>query len=100
MREIIAFIFIGIGVFFMAVGTFGNYRFKEFYSRVLISSNVDSTGIIMSLTGVMIYKGFTMFSLKVLLLMVTFMIINPISTHKITHSAYHSGLDIKGDDHQ
>jgi multicomponent Na+:H+ antiporter subunit G len=98
MREIIAYIFIGIGVFFMAVGTFGNFRFREFYSRVLISSNVDSTGIIMSLIGVMIYKGFTTFTLKVFLLMVTFIILNPISTHKIAYSAYHSGLDIKGDE--
>ena len=94
MRELIGNIIIGIGLVFVLLGIFGVYRFKNFYSRILIASKVDTVGFITICAGVMVRNGLTWFSLKVLLLVAVVMIINPVVTHAIASSAYHGGFSI------
>lgn len=94
MRELIGNIIIGIGVAFVLIGVFGIYRFRNFYSRILIGSMVDTVGFITICTGVVVRNGVSWFSLKVLLLVAVVMVINPVVTHSIARSAYHGGYRI------
>lgn len=94
IRETIGNIIIGIGVVFVLLGVFGLYRFRDFYSRILIGSKIDTVGFITICTGTIIRSGITWFSLKVMLLMAVVMIINPVITHAIVNSAYHGGYRI------
>ena len=94
IRELIGNVIIGIGVVFVLVGVFGMYRFKDFYSRILIASKIDTVGFITICSGVIVRNGISWFSLKVLLLVAVVMIINPVVTHAIAHSAFHGGYRI------
>lgn len=96
MRELIGSIIISIGVLFVLIGIFGIYRFRNFYSRILIGAKIDTVGFITINTGVIIRNGISWFSLKVLLLIAVVMIINPVVTHAIARSAYHGGYRIDG----
>ncbi len=100
MRVAIGNAVIIIGVIFVLIGVFGIYRFRNFYSRILISSMVDTVGFITICTGAVIRSGISWFSLKVLLLAAVVMIINPVVTHAITRSAYYGGyiIDEEGED--
>ncbi|MFO7611953.1 MAG: monovalent cation/H(+) antiporter subunit G [Clostridia bacterium] len=98
MREIISSIIIGIGIVFVLLGVFGIYRFSNFYSRILIAAKVDTVGFITICAGVIIREGLSWFSLKVALLIAVVMIINPVVTHAIAHSAYYGGYRIHGED--
>lgn len=92
MKEIIGDASIVFGMIFMTFGILGLYRFKKFYSRALSASTIDTVGFISIMVGVIIKRGIDFFSLKVFLIMIIVMIINPVSTHAIVRSAYNSGF--------
>ena len=88
-------IIVVIGLVLMAFGVIGMFRFKDYFSRVLIGGKVDTVGLITILIGLMIKNGLTYFSGKILLLLVLYIVTNPIATHAITRSAHLSGYRIK-----
>lgn len=88
-------IIVVIGLVLMAFGVIGMFRFKDYFSRVLIGGKVDTVGLITILIGLMIRNGLTYFSGKILLVLVLYIVTNPIATHAITRSAHLSGYRIK-----
>lgn len=98
MRELIGNIVIGIGLVFVLIGIFGIFRFRNFYSRILIASKIDTVGFITMSVGIIITNGISWFSLKILFLVAVVMMINPVVTHAIASSAYHGGYRIAGED--
>lgn len=95
IMEWIANIIIVIGLVFMSLGVFGIFRFKDYFSRILVSAKVDTVGFITIMIGLMIKHGFDFFSGKILLVLALYVITNPIATHAITRSAHISGYRIK-----
>ena len=79
----------------MALGLIGILRFKDFYTRILITAKVETVGFITMMAGVILYSGFTWFSAKVLLICLLVIITNPLSTHAIAKSAYGRGYTAK-----
>jgi len=86
-------IYIGIG--FVTLGIIGLFRFDNYYARALAASKVDTVGYITILMGVILKSGFTFLSLKIAILLVITLIINPLTTHMITRSAYVSGYTVR-----
>ncbi len=98
MRMIISDILIVISLFFISIGVFGMFRYKNFYARILIASDIDTVGFLLLMAGVIIRSGFSWFSAKVLLIIIIVMLINPVVTHSIARSAHHSGYRIEEED--
>lgn len=97
-REILGVIVSGIGMIFIAIGLIGMFRFDNFYARALVASKVDTVGYITVLFGVMIRHGFQLFTLKLFLLVIIMMTINPVVTHILIRGAHMSGYRLsKGD---
>ncbi len=88
-------VLLAISAVIIFFGVFGIFRFREFYSRILITSKVDTMGFITLMAGVIVHAGFSFFSLKVVLLVILMIITNPLSTHAIARSAHISGYKIK-----
>ena len=84
-----------IGLILMAFGVIGMFRFKDYFSRVLVGGKVDTVGFITILIGLLLKNGFTYFTGKILLVLVLYVVTNPIATHAITRSAHLSGYRIK-----
>ena len=95
IAEWIGNILIIVDLIFMLLVIIGVYRFKDFYSRVLVSAKVDTVGFITILVGLIFKQGFNFFSWKTLIAVAFFIITNPIGTHAVTRSAYLSGYRIK-----
>jgi len=91
--ELVGNIVIGIGLLFMAAGVLGLFKFKDFYLRLLVLAKIDTVGAITFMVGIILRHGFSFFSLKVLLIMVLFLILNPLTAHIIARAAY---LSIEG----
>ena len=87
MNVIIGNFIIGAGIIFMFIGMFGFYRFKDFYSKLLIAATIDTMALLTVLIGAIVRSGFTWFSLKVLLIMGIVSVLNPVVTSKIALSA-------------
>lgn len=97
MLDKISMAIIVLGVVFVSIGVIGVYRFKNFYSRALVASKVDTVGYITLMIGIVLRSGFNFFSAKVCVILLITMLINPLITHSIVRSAHISGYKIGKD---
>ena len=93
--KIISYLVMCIGLVFMIFGYIGIFRFKNFYTRILVSSKADTVGVITILIGIIIHRGIDFFTLKVLIILIFVLLINPIITHSIARSAYMSNYPVQ-----
>lgn len=92
----LANIIIIIGLIFMGIGVYGTFRFNDFFNRILITAKIDTVGFITILIGVIVKTGLSFFTLKILLVIILFLVTNPIATHATLRSADLSNYRIKG----
>ena len=90
--DIIAIIFISLGVFVLIVGTIGLLRLPDFYTRMHAIGKCDTLGLAMVLVGLALYEGLTLLSAKLLLIAVFLFIANATATHAITRAAIKAGM--------
>jgi multicomponent Na+:H+ antiporter subunit G len=94
MIDFLAYLLIVIALIFMTLGVIGLFRFKDFYSRILISSKIETVGFLTIMIGFIILSGLSYAAMKILLITILVMITNPLSTHAIARSAFLSGYTI------
>ena len=92
--EIAGNIIITIGIIFMLFGVIGIFKYKSFYIRILVSTKIDTVGAFTLILGTALKHGFSFFTLKMLLLILLMMIINPLISHMTARSAFLSGYKI------
>jgi multicomponent Na+:H+ antiporter subunit G len=90
--DIVSYFFILGGVFFMFSGALGVMRMPEFFTRLHPASLNDSLGAPMVLIGVAIQNGMTLFSWKIILLVLFTFITGPTATHALAKAALFYGL--------
>ncbi len=78
--------------FFLMAGLTGLLRFKGVYSRILNSSKIDSVAIITLTLAMMIRTGFSMMTLKLMVIMVFYLLTNPVNSQIIASSAKRNGV--------
>lgn len=79
-----AAICLGIGIVFMVLAVFGVNRFKKALNRIHASAMGDTLGILFVFLGLILIRGFSMASLKLLLVIVFFWVASPVSGHMIS----------------
>ena len=85
-------IFVIAGIFFLLVGSIGTVRLPDFYSRTHATSKSDTLGLLLIITGLIIYEGFHINSLKLLLILLFIALANPIGAHALARAAYEANL--------
>ena len=75
------------GAFFMISGSLGMLRMPDFFTRIHPAGVTDSFGAPILLLGVAVHFGFTLFSGKILLLILFLLIANPTATHVLSQAA-------------
>lgn len=93
--EIISYIFISLGLFFMLTGAIGIVRMPDFFSRLHPAGMVDSIGAPLIFLGIILQEGFSFFSGKIVLLAIFMFITSPTASHAIAKSAFLCGLKPK-----
>lgn len=91
IRAFIAGAFLLVGFFLMIVSAVGVIRLPDFFSRLHASSVGETLGIILAGIGFMVYEGFTLVSAKILLILISVFLVNPVGTHLIGKAALRSG---------
>ncbi len=83
IRFIFAAAFLLSGVFCMTVAVIGMFRFGFVLNRMHATSTTDTLGLMLSMTGIIIWQGIGFEALKMLLIIVFFWIAGPVSSHLI-----------------
>lgn len=77
---------------YILFGMVGIFRFSSMYSRLLTSSKIDTVASMTILIALIFFSGFSIFSVKLLLILIFVMLTSPISNHVIARSAYLNGI--------
>jgi multicomponent Na+:H+ antiporter subunit G len=91
MIEMIGEIALAVGAFFAVVGGIGMIRMPDVYNRIHAETICVVGGTIVVLMGILILKGLTNFSLKVLIIIAFVFLTNPVGSHAIARAAHKSG---------
>lgn len=77
---------------FILLGSYGLFKFKGIYSRLLSSAKIDSVSIITLFLALIIKSGWSIISLKLMIILVFYLLSNPITNQIIACSAYKNGV--------
>lgn len=81
-----------LGAFFIFAGTLGFYRLPDFFTRMHAISKADTLGAFLSLLGVACFTGWSLVSVKLLLVAVFILIANPTATHAVARASLAAGV--------
>ena len=90
--QILAIVLIIGGAFFLTVSAIGLLRFPDFYSRTHAVGKSETLGTILVLSGLTVYNGWELSTIKILFIVIFVLIANPTATHAISRAALRSGL--------
>lgn len=82
-KMIIVAAFFMAGVFTMASGVYGMFRYKYVLNRMHTAAAIDTLGLILIMCGLIIWQGIDISSLKIVLIIMFFWISGPVSSHLI-----------------
>lgn len=80
------------GSIFVIIGAVGTLRFPDFWSRLHAASITDSAGMILLFAGMAVQAGFTLVTVKIIIIGLFLFITGPTSTHAVANAALVSGL--------
>ncbi len=80
------------GGFFVLAGGIGVVRLPDVYTRSHAAGMTDTLGAGLVLLGLMAQAGFSLITVKLVLILVFIFFTSPTSTHALIHTAHASGL--------
>ncbi len=86
--------FLFAGLFFFTTGTIGLLRFPDVYTRTHATTKCDTLGALLCITGLMIYTGWSLELIKLLILIIFLWIGSPTTAHLIAKAALESGVPV------
>jgi multicomponent Na+:H+ antiporter subunit G len=88
-------IWLGIASVSMLLGAVGLFRFRDFYLRVHAATMVTVGGVCLSLLYFALSQFWSVFTLKILLIICFILLVSPTGTHAIARAAYRTGVKPK-----
>ncbi len=92
VRDILSWLLILGGGFFLVAGAIGVLRLPDFFTRQHAAGITDTMGAGLLLVGLMLQGGLTLVTVKLVLIIVFLSFTSPTSTHALAQAALSSGL--------
>ncbi|MDG1009506.1 MAG: monovalent cation/H(+) antiporter subunit G [Amylibacter sp.] len=89
--EILSWMFVLAGSFFMIVSAVGIIRFPDFWARLHAASVGDSGGMILLIAGMCLQSGLTLITVKLVAIGLFLFITGPTATHAVANAALVTG---------
>ena len=101
--DVLSWIFILGGLFFIVVGGVGVLRFPDVYTRLHAAGMTDTMGAGLVLIGLSFQAGMTLITVRLLMIWAFLLFTSPIATHALARAALHGkvepiGVDVEGGD--
>lgn len=89
--DILSWIAVLSGAFFLFVGSLGMVRLQDFWSRLHAASVIDSAGVGLLLFGMMLQTGWSLVTVKLGIIVVFLFFTGPTASHAVANAAFVSG---------
>ena len=86
------------GVLLLLAGGIGLLRMPDFYTRCHAAGITDTGATLLILVGLMLQAGFSLVTVKLLLILIFLFFTSPTATHALAHAAYTGGMGAKEGD--
>ncbi|MFP4057036.1 MAG: monovalent cation/H(+) antiporter subunit G [Candidatus Brocadiia bacterium] len=94
MIETLAYLLIGVGLFFDLFGAIGLVRLPDVYNRIQAATKCVTLGTCFILAGVLVYSGISALGVKALLCALFVVLTSPTGAHAIARGAHLSGVPL------
>ena len=94
MNELIAYIFIIIGLGFDFFGCLGLVRFPDVYNRLQAATKSVTLGTCSILFGLLLFKGFSAAGIKAVLCIIFIVLTSPVAAHALARGAHKAGVKL------
>jgi len=91
--DFLSWISILAGLFFMIVGTIGVLRMPDVYTRLHAAGMTDTLGAGFLILGMCFQTGFTLLTLRLLLVYAFLLFTSPIGTHALARAALSGNVE-------
>ncbi|MEG0020730.1 MAG: monovalent cation/H(+) antiporter subunit G [Oscillospiraceae bacterium] len=81
IRLAISAFFIFAGIVVVITAAVGNYRFGYVLNRMQVGATADTLGATLVILGLIVNSGFTLITLKLVLMIILLWIAGPVSSH-------------------
>ncbi|NLW43292.1 MAG: monovalent cation/H(+) antiporter subunit G [Tissierellia bacterium] len=95
IRLVLMIIFMGLGIFVFGIATFGLFKFDYILNRIHVAAKCDTLASLLIIIGLMIYSGFSITTLKLLLVVIFLWLSNPVGTHLIGQTEVITNSDME-----
>jgi len=93
LLDLLSWISILAGVFFMVVGSIGVLRMPDVFCRLHSAGMTDTMGAGFILLGLAFQAGFTLVLVRIVLIYAFLLFTSPISTHALARAALSGGVE-------
>jgi multicomponent Na+:H+ antiporter subunit G len=93
VAEVLSWIFIAAGSIFVLIGGIGLIRLPDFYTRIHAAGITDTMGAWLILVGLMFTAGWTLVTIKLVVLVLFLAVTSPLSSHALAKAAFLRGLE-------
>jgi multicomponent Na+:H+ antiporter subunit G len=88
LQHVLAGIIISLGAFFLLVGSIGLIRLPDFFARTHATGKADTLGIMLVIFGLILTQGFSINSVKLLIIIIFVALTNPTATNVLARAAF------------
>lgn len=92
LTDVISWVLLLGGSLFVLIGGIGILRLPDVYTRLHAAGVTDTLGMGMILLGLMVQAGFTLITIKLLLILLFMIITGPTASHALAKAALHGGV--------
>jgi len=92
IAEVICWVLLVLGAVFCVIGGIGLLRLPDVYTRMHGAGITDTMGAGLVLTGLMVYEGLTLVTVKLVLIMGFLLLTSPTATHAVAKAARMAGI--------
>jgi multicomponent Na+:H+ antiporter subunit G len=90
--DIVSWILLSVGGFFVLVGGIGALRMPNLYTRMHAASVTDTMGAVLVLGGIMVQAGLSLAAIKLGAILLFLLITSPTSSYALAHAALLAGI--------
>lgn len=86
MRDIVVALLMISGLAFFLIGSIGVIRLSDLYTRAHSAAKCDTLGTLLCIGSLVLYKGLSIVSIKLIICILFLWVTSPTATHLITRS--------------
>lgn len=95
LLDVASWLLLTVGGIFYVIGAIGLLRMPDVFTRMHAASVSDTLGVGLLLAGMMLQSGWSLVTLKLIIIMIVLFHTGPVASHALARAARYAGFEPK-----